>query len=105
MMSRIVFIILSIGTHTPGVAAGDRVADEQAQALRQTVPQKTGVQNFHPEAQWFPGAGLGLFIHWGLASVSATGDLSWGMLLNKPWTDATVTPNFYYRQADRWKPD
>ena len=86
-------------------AAADTAADAQAQALKQAAPTKAGSHNSHPDAQWFPEAGLGLFIHWGLASVSATGDLSWGMLTNKPWKDATVTPNFYYAQAKRWKPD
>jgi alpha-L-fucosidase len=31
--------------------------------------QKVTTHTFHPDAQWFPDAGLGLFIHWGLASV------------------------------------
>ena len=80
-------------------------ADLQAQALQQAGRQKTEPRNAHPDAQWFPDAGLGLFIHWGLASVSGTGDLSWGMLANKPWKDATVTPNEYYALARDWKPD
>ena len=33
----------------------------------------------HPDAQWFPEAGLGLFIHWGLASVKNM-DISWPMI-------------------------
>ena len=37
-------------------------------------------------------AGLGLFIHWGLASVGATGDLSWGMLANKPAPSIQTAP-------------
>ena len=34
----------------------------------------------HPDAQWFPEAGLGLFIHFGISSVSGECDLSWGMM-------------------------
>jgi alpha-L-fucosidase len=79
-------------------------ADSQAKALKQDQ-QKAGYSNNHPLAQWFPEAGLGLFIHWGMASVNATGDLSWCMLANKPWKDATITPNNYYTQAKRWNPD
>ena len=86
-------------------AFADSAAEGQAQALGQTGAKQAGPHNAHPDAQWFPDAGLGLFIHWGLASVSATGDLSWGMLANKPWKDATVTPNFYYGQTNRWKTD
>lgn len=85
-------------------ALADSAADAQAAALEQ-ASQKPAGSNKHPDAQWFPDAGLGLFIHWGLASVGATGDLSWGMLANKPWKDRTVTPNTYYGWAKQWKPD
>ena len=79
-------------------------AHMQAVLLKQTN-QKEGYFNPHPQAQWFPDAGLGLFIHWGITSASATGDLSWCMLANKPWKDATLTPNEYYAQIERWNPD
>lgn len=82
----------------------DEAADQQATALDQLSRKPVG-PNSHPDAQWFPDAGLGLFIHWGLASVGANGDLSWGMLANKPWADKTVTPNTYYGWAKQWKPD
>jgi alpha-L-fucosidase len=82
----------------------DPAADAQAAALEQ-ASQKPQSSNRHPDAQWFPDAGLGLFIHWGLASVGASGDLSWGMLANKPWKDQTVTPTTYYGWAKQWKPD
>ena len=85
------------------IASADPAADAQANALDQ-ASQKPISSNKHPDAQWFPDAGLGLFIHWGLASVGATGDLSWGMLANKPWKDKTVTPNTYYGWAKQWKP-
>ncbi len=87
------------------LAAGDAAADNQAKMLGQAkapIPQQ---RNNHPDAQWFPDAGLGLFIHWGLTSADGKGDLSWGMLANKPWKDQTITPNDYYAAAKRWKPD
>jgi alpha-L-fucosidase len=86
------------------IASADQAANAQADALGQ-ASQKPVSSNKHPDAQWFPDAGLGLFIHWGLASVGASGDLSWGMLANKPWKDKTVTPNTYYGWAKQWKPD
>ena len=89
---------------TTSIASADQAADAQAKALDQ-ASQKLVSANKHPAAQWFPDAGLGLFIHWGIASVAATGDISWGMLANKPWTDITVTPNTYYARAKQWKPD
>lgn len=33
-----------------------------------------------PDAQWFGSAGLGVFVHWGIASVNGDGDLSWSMM-------------------------
>ena len=82
----------------------DSAALLQAKKLRQTE-QKIGYSNSHPDAQWFPKAGLGLFIHWGMVAVKATGDLSWCMLANKPWKDVTITPNDYYALADKWNPN
>ena len=37
----------------------------------------------HPEAQWFSGAGLGLFIHWGPYSVAGI-EASWPIQPNRP---------------------
>jgi len=79
-------------------------ADLQASALRQSIRANTG-SNKHPDAQWFPQAGLGLFIHWGMVSQLGSGDLSWCMLANKPWKDKTMTPNEYYACAAKWNPD
>lgn len=38
------------------------------------------VHTKHPDAQWYPDAGLGLFIHWGLSSVKDI-DASWPMVV------------------------
>ena len=86
------------------IAPADEAADAQALALGQ-ASQKPISSNKHPDAQWFPDAGLGLFIHWGIASVGASGDISWGMLANKPWKDQTVTPNTYYSWIKQWNPN
>ncbi|MEY3897258.1 MAG: hypothetical protein RLZZ214_2779 [Verrucomicrobiota bacterium] len=98
-MKLILASLLALTTISPA----DPAADAQAATLDQSSQKPVG-PNKHPDAQWFPDAGLGLFIHWGLASVGATGDLSWGMLANKPWKDKTVTPNTYYGWASQWKP-
>jgi len=60
----------------------------------------------HPDAQWFPEAGLGLFIHWGISSVHGGIDLSWGMIKNKPWDPMgrEITPEEYYQLAERFDP-
>lgn len=82
----------------------DDAAAGQAAALGQSR-QVAGSSNSHPDAQWFPDTGLGLFIHWGVASPRGSGDLSWAMLANKPWRDTTVTPNTYYATLRDWHPD
>ena len=82
----------------------------------------------HPDAQWYPDAGLGLFIHWGIASVKAM-NISWPMipgraLAAKRITDPAereriiresdynlsgkpnpITPNQYWEMAKDFNPE
>lgn len=74
--------------------------------LQQNESDAAVVQNTHPDAAWFPKAGLGLFIHWGAIAGYGGGDLSWCMLADKSWPDdGTVTPTFYFNLMDDWDPD
>lgn len=80
----------------------------------------------HSDAQWFPDAGLGLFIHWGLSSVKNM-DISWPMIPGRPLAnkklDSTellrvinekdynlngkppaITPNEYWAMAKDFNP-
>jgi len=105
----IVSITALLITLTPINAQQNKIAVDstallQAKQLKQ-AEQKNGPSNSHPDAQWFPKAGLGLFIHWGMTAVTGTGDLSWNMLANKPWKDATITPTKYWAQANEWHPN
>ena len=43
-------------------------------------------KNDRPGSAWFPKAGLGLFIHWGISAVDGYLDLSWGMMKNFKYT-------------------
>lgn len=92
----------------PAFAQNDDVAAAQHTILGQNSAQ-TGVSvstlNTHPDAQWFPKDGFGLFIHFGLAAVHGGIDLSWGMYANKPWEDGEITPADYWKLADRWNPE
>jgi alpha-L-fucosidase len=45
-----------------------------------------GSHSLHPGAQWYPGAALGLFIHWGLSSVKNL-DASWPMIPGRALVD------------------
>lgn len=60
--------------------------------------------NTHSNAQWFPEAGFGLFIHFGISSVHGGIDLSWAMYANKSWEDGVITPTEYWKLADQWNP-
>jgi len=51
-----------------------------AAASAKKLNSSTFQRNNHPDAQWFPLAGLGLFIHWGISSVRGEGDISWSMM-------------------------
>ena len=43
----------------------------------------TTTHTMHPGAQWYPDAGFGLFLHWGLSSVRAM-NISWPMIPGRP---------------------
>jgi alpha-L-fucosidase len=68
------------------------------------------IRTCHPEAQWFGEAGLGLFIHWGLASAAPEGksDLSWGMMKDSSYqgdNTGVITPRDYFNLAEKFQPD
>ena len=44
----------------------------------------------HPDAQWFPDAGLGLFLHWGISSVRGI-NISWPMIPGRPLATKKVS--------------
>ena len=44
----------------------------------------------HPEAQWFPDAGLGLFLHWGISSVRGM-NISWPMIPGRALAQKKLT--------------
>lgn len=88
------------------------------------ISEKTGLYNPDPRASWFPEAGIGLFLHWGISTVRATLDLSWGMIcgwefagrtateeeireMNKPLRERKIgkhfTPNQYFDLAKDFK--
>ena len=58
-------------------ADNETVGDEHA--LIGVGSGKSTSHTQHPDAQWYPDAGLGLFIHWGICSVKAM-NISWPMI-------------------------
>jgi alpha-L-fucosidase len=63
-----------------------------------------------PVTDWFYKGGLlGLFIHYGISTVRAEGDISWGMMDRTPWDkncggNWTITPREYWEQARSFNP-
>ncbi len=76
----------------------------------------------HPDAQWFPQAGLGLFLHWGISSVEGR-NISWPMkailhhdiitdkkeqeriIREKDWGRQIVPAEDYWAYAKRFNPE
>ena len=67
--------------------------------LQQSANQAPRVNN-HPLAQWWPNAGFGLFVHFGMSAVDGGFDLSWGMIGNKSWEDGEIAPVDYWKLID-----
>jgi hypothetical protein len=71
--------ILWLKPEKPAGAAADSVAEEHALIGVAADNKANFAHTQHPDAQWFPEAGFGLFIHWGLSSVKAM-NISWPMI-------------------------
>jgi alpha-L-fucosidase len=63
------------------------------------------VPNPHADAQWFPKAGLGLFMHWGIHSVVGA-QPSWAMIKDYPHAGPVILypPEKYFALAERFNP-
>jgi alpha-L-fucosidase len=64
----------------PVRAEHDQIGNAQERAQAHTA---------HPDAQWFPEAGFGLFIHWGISSVRAM-NISWPMIPGRPLAEKRI---------------
>jgi alpha-L-fucosidase len=61
-----------------------RTMSQEALKALETVEAVPFERTEHPDAQWFPDAGFGLFMHWGIHSVAGL-EPSWAMMKNCPW--------------------
>lgn len=109
----------------------DCIQTREAQAQHEMIGVRqdaaTFKPNLHPDAQWFPRAGFGLFIHWGLHTVGNLKDVSWPMIQGMKYRDtriedpaererilreqdyqkegdALITPNQYFDLAKSFNP-
>jgi alpha-L-fucosidase len=99
-----------MSTTTSSTSEVGRTAAQEQHAALGLDTNKRSIHTTHPEAQWFPKAGLGLFIHWGIASVHGDLDLSWGMMANTNYDRAAqgrnkLAPEAYWQLAERFRPD
>ena len=86
-MKKYLHIILSVQLAVCAVVSAD---NSEAKKNKSTVKgQHAGIGNIaetinghtsHPDAQWFPEAGLGLFLHWSICSVKGM-NISWPMMV------------------------
>ena len=61
--------------------SGLKVSEEHASiGIGDSTPAPKFERTRHPGAQWYPDAGLGLFIHWGMSTVQARYGISWPMI-------------------------
>ncbi len=61
-------------------------------------------KNDRPGSAWYPKAGLGLFIHWGISAVDGYLDLSWGMMKNFTYSPRVCRPEVYFALARKFDP-
>ncbi len=61
----------------------------------------------HPEWEWFRKSGLGIFFHWGLASLPENKGDAWGMVWNegREKSNRLRLPEEMFAGADTWNPE
>ena len=86
MLHRTLLTLVSLIAVVDVTLAQSGDSAKQQHALIGAAPANAAADIFaDPARQWFPEAGLGLFIHWGISSVDGHHELSWGMMANCPW--------------------
>src|SRR5262245_15314080 len=88
-------VALSLTRDTAAAQAQSRSADAatvQAEHadIGVTATKESSAHTLHPDAQWYPEAGFGLFIHWGISSVKAM-NISWPMIPGRPLAKQRIT--------------
>lgn len=96
---------LLICTTLSRAADTNNVEDVQAEheAIGNAANARTESHTMNPDAQWYGDAGLGLFIHWGIASVKGI-NISWSMIEGLDGKPAQITPNDYWAMAKDFNP-
>lgn len=106
MLQRTLITLVSLIAVVDATLAQSGDSAKQQHAVIGTAPANAMAPIAKDRARrWFPEAGLGLFIHWGLSSVDGHHELSWGMMANCPWkAPQALTPTAYWKLADQFHP-
>lgn len=127
----VLLIIMSVSiSHSQSIRSANKNKDAEdvkaEHGMINNSEEKNVTKNNNPDAQWFPDAGLGLFIHWGIYSVKNL-DNSWPMIPGRPLQykklssaeieavvqkkdynlngkQPVITPNEFWKQAEQFNP-
>ncbi|HAZ04939.1 MAG: hypothetical protein A2W90_03690 [Bacteroidetes bacterium GWF2_42_66] len=104
-LKSIFILLLAFYLQTVNAQGPSAYTAEAAYDLINTIEPSPFAHTTHPDAQWFPSAGMGLFMHWGIHSVAAL-DPSWAMIKNCFWVkrDCPIATEDYYRLAEDFDP-
>lgn len=75
---------------TDGEKGALTVKDQHSEIGIPSAKAPAAAHTQHPDAQWFPDAGLGLFLHWSVSSVKAK-NISWSMIPGRALGKKTIT--------------
>jgi alpha-L-fucosidase len=83
-------LALLLPSGLPVMAADQKALDEHA-VIGVNESKAIASQSKHPDAQWFPDAGFGFFIHWGIYTAGELNDVSWPMIPGSKLRDKRIT--------------
>jgi alpha-L-fucosidase len=92
-----------LNSHPESYKIAKQDIDRAHQIILTPLKEELVFPNPHPEAQWFPDASLGLFMHWGIHSVTGA-QPSWDMIAHYPYGGRVSPPDKYYAMADQFNP-
>ena len=105
-----IFVLAALSTAAFGAGrAKPKMTAEEARALFARMPATETTTPYHPTsnpgAQWFPEAGFGLFVHWGIHSLRELGP-SWSMYDHRfaPRLPRDISVEDYYALAKEFDP-
>ena len=89
----ITLIAIGVVAQSPQTAKpSDPAVRAEHDTIGNAAPKTDDITHtMHPEAQWYPDAGLGLFLHWGISSVRGM-NISWPMIPGRALAQKKLTP-------------